>query len=201
MSRCPKTTKTYVSGLTRGLLCGLALMLAATAVRGEEAPLWTQTPVRIDRAKQSYERLPAVKVARDDRVWIFVSERIRMIDSGAFEFGGRQYRLTQIHPIQAKRLCKAVDGGRWPCGRLSVVFLGNLVRGKRLLCEVDATDKVVKLSNCAVGKRDIATEIVTQGFGKAIGPQTLLTTEMDAQSRAVKGMWRNSACIADFDHC
>lgn len=186
------------------LLVVLALLgPAAPQVQAQEndVPLWTTEPTRIDPSKQHYERLPARQVARDLRIWLVVPERITVLDSTSFRFGDGTYKIANLRPVAARRLCAAVEGGRWPCGRMASIFLGNLVRGKRLLCDIAQAGKTAVLSHCAVGQRDLASAIVSQGYAMATGDAALLEMQGTAQKLAAKGLWRNPKCTTAFDAC
>jgi endonuclease YncB( thermonuclease family) len=179
----------------------VVISLQANAAAGEDDPIWTEKPTRIDRSRQQYERLPAAKVERDSRTWLLVPQRIKVLDSTSFSVGQHIYQIANLQPVKSKRICKAVEGGRWPCGRIASIFLGNLVRGKRLLCDIEQKGRKLILSHCVVGTRDIAGAIVTNGYGAAEKDEALLALQADAQKAASKGLWRNPECIADFDGC
>lgn len=179
----------------------LVAIVTTTSVHGEDAPLWTEQPTRVDRAKQHYERLPAVKVARDSRLWLVVPSRIKVLDSASFAIGEQHYQIANIRPVKPKRLCQAIEGGRWPCGRMASIFLGNLVRNKRLLCNIDQAGKKLLLKNCVIGTRDIAAAVVTNGYGMAETDKALLGAQAEAQKARRKGLWRNPLCATDFDNC
>lgn len=185
-------------GLSLVLL--LSFLPVAQAQQGDDA-IWTTQPTRIDRNKQHFERLPAKVVPRDSRVWIVVPQRIKVLDSRSFSVGDVVYQIDHIRPVKNKRLCKAIEGGRWACGRMASIFLGNLVRGKRLLCDVAQDEKRMKLSHCLIGSRDVASAIVSQGYGMAMNDETLLSVQAAAQKTAAKGLWRNPQCAVDFDNC
>lgn len=187
---------------------GLAVILMlcastrpALSQQQDDAAIWTTQPTHIDRAKQTYERLPAKVVARDTRIWVVVPQRIKVLDSRSFSVGETIYELAHIRPVKTKRLCQAIEGGRWACGRMASIFLGNLVRGKRLLCDLAQNGKTLTLTHCVIGSRDVASAIVGQGYGKAEVDATLLAVQAEAQKLAAKGLWRNPACTADFDRC
>ncbi|MDB5555722.1 MAG: hypothetical protein JWL86_5706 [Rhizobium sp.] len=179
----------------------LLVSVSTVAGHGEDAPLWTEYPTRIDRSKQHYERLPAIKVAKDSRLWLVVPSRIRILDSASFAIGEQQYQIANIRPVKPGRLCQAVEGGRWACGRLASIFLGNIVRNKRLLCDISQAGKKLMLTNCTAGARDIAAAIVTSGYGMAEVDKALLAVQTDAQKARSKGLWRNPLCDTDFDNC
>jgi endonuclease YncB( thermonuclease family) len=182
----------------------VSLLLVAASVttgHGEDAPLWTEQPTRIDRSRQHYERLPAAKVAQDSRLWLMVPSRIKVLDSASFVIGEQQYQIAHIRPVKPKRLCQAIEGGRWPCGRMASIFLGNLVRSKRLLCDISQVGSKLMLSKCVIGTRDIAAAIVTNGYGMAEADKALLAVQTNAQKARAKGLWRNPLCDTDFDNC
>ena len=187
-----------------GILPILLLFSIAGPALGQQdsdAAIWTTQPTHIDRSKQTYERLPSKAVAHDTRSWIVVPERIKVLDSRSFSVGDTVYELAHIRPVKSNRLCQAVEGGRWACGRMASIFLGNLVRNKRLLCDVVQSGKKMALTHCVIGSRDVASAIIDQGYGKAEGDDALLSAQAEAQRLAAKGLWRNPACTADFDRC
>lgn len=184
-----------------GLSILLSCFIAVPAMGQQDDPIWTTRPTQIDKSKQTYERLPPRESARDSRIWIVVPERIKVLDSRSFSVGDTVYELSHIRPIKTTRLCKAVEGGRWPCGRMASIFLGNTVRGKRLLCDIVQSGKKISLSRCVVGTREIAPAIIEQGYGKAEGDAALLARQAEAQTQAAKGLWRHPDCIANFDSC
>jgi endonuclease YncB( thermonuclease family) len=179
------------------------LFLAMSFAQAEEGddPIWTTQPTRIDRTKQHYERLPAKVVPRDSRIWVVVPQRIKVLDSRSFAVGDIVYEIGNVRAVKNKRLCQAIEGGRWACGRMASIFLGNLVRGKRLLCNVAQGTKKMTLSHCVIGQRDVAAAIISQGYGMAEGDEALLSLQADAQKLAAKGLWRNPKCTTSFDNC
>jgi endonuclease YncB( thermonuclease family) len=185
-------------GLSIALLLSFQPVLQAQ--EGDD-PLWTTQPTRIDRHKQHFERLPAKVVPRDSRIWVVVPQRIKVLDSRSFSVGDLVYEIEHVRPVKNKRLCEAIEGGRWACGRMASIFLGNLVRGKRLLCDVAQKEKLMRLSRCVIGSRDVASAIISQGYGMAVNDAALLSAQAEAQKLAAKGLWRNPKCAADFDNC
>lgn len=185
------------------LLTVLMLATSLTPVLGQDddTPIWTTKPTHIDRANQHYERLPAQVAERDRRTWILVPQRIKVLDSISFSFGEGTYVVAGIRPVRPGRICQAVEGGRWPCGRMASIFLGNMVRGKRLLCELSQSGTRIMMRNCAIGTHDLASAIITQGYGKAEGDAVLGTIQAEAIKAAAQGLWRNPLCTTDFDHC
>jgi len=144
----------------------VAIVSCVAAAHAEDDVLWPQKPVRIDRSKQHYERLPALQESIDRRTWLVVPSRITINDSAAFTFDGTTYRIGNIHPISTKRMCTNPDGTKWTCGRMAAILLNNLVRGKRLLCNRTEAGKVTVLSDCQSGTKRVAAEIIERGLGR-----------------------------------
>ncbi|MBL0370546.1 hypothetical protein JJB09_00765 [Rhizobium sp. KVB221] len=186
--------------LRRQLICAVPAVALCALPAVADDTLWTQEPTRIDKSKQHFERLPPLTKPVDGRIWLQVSERIVVLDSVRFSMDDKVYRIGGIHPVKPRRICKQQDGSRWHCGRMAAINLGNLVRGNRLLCDVTADDKETILSNCLSKTRNIGTEIVARGYGRADGEGPLAEIQLDAQ-RNGSGLWRNPACKIDFDNC
>jgi endonuclease YncB( thermonuclease family) len=182
------------------VICLPSLVASRGSFAGDDDVLWPQNPIRIDRSKQHYERLPPAQQAIDTRIWVMVPDRIQVLDSARFSFGGRPYRIAGVRPVSLTRICRDVDVGRWSCGRMAGIFLGNLVRGKRLLCDVAAGAKETVLTRCQTATKDLAVEIVANGYGRADTDGLLTSTEELARSKRA-GLWRNPDCVLDFDHC
>lgn len=181
-------------------LIHLCLLFPATSSRADDDALWTRVPTRIDRSKQHFERLPAVTTAIDRRAWLVVPPRIMVLDSARFTADGKTYHIADIRPVNAKRLCKSIDGGRWGCGRMGSILLGNLVRDKRLLCDVAAGEKETVLNNCLSGKTNVAREILSRGFGWVDTSSPLIGFQLEGQAKAA-GLWRNPDCKLDVARC
>ncbi len=182
------------------LPCFVFVAFCAVLASAGDDVVWPQHPIRIDRSKQHYERLPALQQNIDRRIWLMVPDRVTIGDSAHFSFGGKSYRIAMVRPVGIKRICKDADAGRWLCGRQAAILLGNLVRGKRLLCDVIYGEKETTLSRCLSGKTDIAGEVVAEGFGQAESGSPLKEAEERARASRL-GVWRNPDCIDDFDHC
>jgi endonuclease YncB( thermonuclease family) len=184
----------------RMVLCALLAMIDPTTMRAEDAAVWTQKPVHIDRAKQHFERLPPLPQQIDDRTWLVVPFRIQIIDSVRFAIGDKTYRIGHVRPVARARMCRDREAGRWSCGRMGAILLGNLVSGKRLLCHAATIGTETVLNQCQSTTRDIASQIVASGFGAAEDDAALKGAEQSARAGRL-GVWRNPDCNGDFDRC
>lgn len=116
--------------------------------------LWTAKPVRIDRSRQNYERLPA---PIDPWPLKFRGDRsVRIIDSATFERQGQRYRLAGAPVVARAEVCKDDQGRRTACGLKAFKALDNALRGKFVECRVDAGDEAVSTTRCRVNGQDLA---------------------------------------------
>ncbi len=175
-------------------------MLAQASNVGPQDNVWVSDPVRIDRSKQTYQRLPSRIVIEQRQTGLDVPIRISVIDSGSFSFDATTYRVKGIIPIGLKRVCHGAEGHRWTCGRMAALFLGNMVRGKRLNCDVAPKIKTTVTIDCIAGTKNIAREIVAKGFGRSNGDKELKILERKA-IKDKAGIWENPACVSMFETC
>ena len=182
------------------LTVGPVILAQSAGASADDDVLWPQKPTRIDRSKQDYERLPPIRAAIDKRTWVTVPVRISIIDGARFSFDGKVYKIGLVEGISVKRMCKNADGSRFTCGRMASVLLNNLVRGKRLLCDVVAGNKETVLNRCASGNKDVAAEIIAHGLGRA-GADDALSSGEELARKKKAGLWANPACALDFATC
>lgn len=178
----------------------LSSLIHNSALRAEEQVPWTEKPVHIDRSKQTFERLPPREMQTDPRQWLVVPARIEVIDGVSFAFSNKTYRLAGLKSIDRKHMCKMIEGGRWACGRMAAIFLGNLVRGKRLLCEINEGPEIVMLDNCQVPGKVISEAVLKAGYAWSSTDDGGSPAEAFAKANGV-GLWRNPACMDRPDAC
>jgi endonuclease YncB( thermonuclease family) len=182
----------------------VALLLSSLihdfTLHAEELVPWTEKPVHVDRSKQNFERLPPLQPPSDPRQWIVVPARIDVIDGVTFAFSNKTYRLAGLKSVERKRMCKMAEGGRWACGRMAAIFLGNLVRGKRLLCEITERPDAVVLANCQVPGKVISEAVLKAGYAWSLADNGGSPAEAFAKDNGV-GFWRNPACKDRPDAC
>lgn len=105
-------------------------------------------------------------------------------------------RRIQLHHIQAVPLsttCPSKTGDTWPCGIRARTALRAFIGQKRVTCADIKTEQQDKLiATCSVGKHDLATWLVKNGWAKA-GADAPKTLKMIAQKarRSEQGIWRS----------
>lgn len=83
---------------------------------------------------------------------------------------------------------------------MASIFLGNMVRGKRLNCDAASKPGKTVIIDCIAGTRNIAREIVAKGFGRSTGDGELKILELKAIKEKA-GIWDNPACMSTFETC
>ena len=119
------------------------------------------------------------------------------IDGDSLKLDGTEVRLRGIDAPEAKQTCKERDGTEWPCGVDATLTLKRLVRGVRVTCRGDETDRYGRmLASCTAGNIELNAEMVRLGFAVARDQNGLpyLLQQVEAK-RAGRGIWRGS-----FDH-
>lgn len=140
MTRSRHATTAPRLPIRRAALC-LALSLAATPAFSQEPspepretpPIWTNEPVRVDRSKETRERIepsggppptPGIVVEGDGR----------LRDGTVIVAGGRRLRLFGLRAVDADRICADAEGHRWACGIRARAHLAAAVAGRTLVC-------------------------------------------------------------------
>ncbi|MCO6187239.1 thermonuclease family protein [Rhizobium sp. L1K21] len=176
-------------------------------VGAQESP-WTTKPVRIDRSKQNYERLPppdstAEKREAEERLFVKrLPQQITMEDSATFRAGGKSYILAGIKPVPADRICASDTGSRWPCGRAATLFAGRLLSRQLLRCALAVQEgEGIRLSDCEIGQKNVQAEIVANGHAFASPASKDLNAAMEKARQTRKGVWRDKACFKQGGNC
>lgn len=178
----------------------LHLTLAGSAF-ADDAPIWTDRPVRIDRSKQDYERLPTLTLGLEGGTNVSFPVRLDMHDSGSFSANGVEYVLRDIKPIADDRICKTQAGARWPCGRQASVFVSNLFRARTVICKVEQLSDKVALSGCRTTRKRIPYEIISRGMAFPATDNSELAAALLQAKAQRAGIWRDAACATALHSC
>lgn len=120
-----------------------------------------------------------------------------VVDGDGLDIGGRKIRLFGIDAPEVGQYCErpANDsrGGpaatkRWRCGQYATVALDRIAGGRRVRCEVEATDSygravaICRLRDGTDPANDPATDPgIDQGIGRGIGPGIDLGIDLGAE--------------------
>ena len=184
----------------RGLAGARARLMVAIACLGsasgpalaEDAPLWTDEPVRIDRSAQDYERIAPKRVAPDLR--LKVSARVTVFDSGSFAEDGEIYILTGAVPVDARRLCRGEGDGISVCGQQARIALKRLISNRTLQCDERFRAGHAHFVRCQLNGKDLAATLVAGGDAWAASPD--LADHQKQAMRERRGIWTDTECRA-----
>ena len=187
--------------MVSGFVTALGMPAQAT-----DEPIWTTKPVRIDRSKQDYERIPSRNPeklkAEQERFLLRLPQQISMKDSGTFLARGKKYVLADIRPLSLDKVCTSEIGSHWRCGRSAATFSGKLLRGQLLQCaKASREGNMTHLTECKAGSRNIEEEIIRNGQGFAVEPDSPLQQSMTEAREARTGVWRDQTCFETKGDC
>lgn len=156
----------------RTSLVAMALLVAAAGggtlpSRAAEDLLWPSRVHRIDPLTQSYERLPdreRATTALDNPGSFRLTGFFCIHDSVSFTYKAKRYRLADVRPIPNDQICTRGDGSRWACGLEARTALQKLIGSKAARCRPVAEGEALTTVSCAVAGKDIAAQLVAQGF-------------------------------------
>jgi endonuclease YncB( thermonuclease family) len=114
----------------------------------------------------------------------------RAIDGDSFEIGRTEIRLHGIDAPEYRQTCKDSQA-TMPCGRLARDALSKLIRGGKVVCTLIDRDRYGRqVSLCKQGPRDIAEEMVRQGWALAYRKHSRAYVSAEREAKEGKrGMW------------
>ena len=121
--------------------------------------LWTQAPVKVDPARQGFERLKAAPPPSASDLFplkLVLGRGLRIIDNATFLNGDVTYRVANIPIIDRRRICMDAVGKRYACGLKALKALDNAIRGKRLACRKERISAGVTVVDCMVRDRSLS---------------------------------------------
>ena len=159
---------------------------------GSDTPVWTDQPMRIDRTRQSYERVPGFK---DDHFLKFrVSPAVKVHDGASFSIGGQIYIVAKAIGMRPdKSLCRNDRGAVFACGGQSRAYLRKLITGRYLECKSQTLAQSTRLVDCRLGRDDLAERLVLSGFAHAAPGSGLSGAEQRAVTLKA-GIWADPTC-------
>jgi endonuclease YncB( thermonuclease family) len=181
----------------------LLAMLSATVLlppahAGSSDTIWSSGPVRVDKAQQSLERLPAKPTSNDaeprpDRYPLRLKRTLpfRVTDSVSFVHDGRKYRLVDLEAVPVGKICRKDGGQRWACGLKSRLALSGLLRGKQIVCAPSGEKDGAMLVECARSSKDIGSLLAEAGYALTAGAH--YQAEQETAQREKAGVWSDSA--------
>jgi endonuclease YncB( thermonuclease family) len=117
---------------------------------------------------------------------------VLIVDGDTLDVGGVRYRINGIDAPEAGQSCTTERGKSWACGDAATNTLYDLTLGKKVSCEVLATDSYGrKVARCVTGQTDLARAMVERGMAWAfLKFSDEYETAQDAAKTAKIGIWR-----------
>lgn len=163
---------------------------AAAELHGSQQPIWTDKPLRIDREKQTYERV--VVRHEEPPLSLRPTNRVKTFDGASFREGGPLYVLTDAVAVDPRQLCRGQEDRLAACGQQARLFLKRLIAGRKLGCREDFRDGAVRFVTCTLDGADLAGTLVARGAAWAATPR-LAAVQQDAMRRKA-GIWFDIDC-------
>jgi endonuclease YncB( thermonuclease family) len=184
-----------------GYLAPLVLCAVVATASAEEAspppaadappPIWVPVPTRIDRDKETRERLAPAPTA--DVVPRVLVRNARGDGPATLRIDGRRHRLFGLSEIDPGRICTTAEGRRWACGLRARAVLSALVAGRALLCHTietaEGSDPVI---DCRVQGGSLSERMVADGWAElddAGAADPILAAARAAAGRDGLGLW------------
>lgn len=161
------------------------------ALSGADVPIWTDRPVKVDRAKQTYERIPGFSDLYTTK--FRVPKNVRVHDAASFTVDDRFYIVANVIPIDPRKLCHKDDGAIFACGMQSRASLKKLINGRYLECSATSVALKINLLDCRIGLDSVAETIVSSGFGRSAVTGHLLDLQTLAMDSS-RGIWADPRC-------
>ena len=97
-----------------------------------------------------------------------LSNQSQVIDGNSIKDSNIHIILYGIDALELHQECKDSHGKNWQCGRMAKQRLQNLLRDKKVRCDVKSIDLYKrKLATCYIGKKDINQCMVKDGYALA----------------------------------
>lgn len=156
-------------------------------------PVWTLKPTRIDRSKQTYERIaPDVPIAAP--LLLAVTPPIDLKPDASFRAGDRQVQLAGLILPERQHLCDTDSGSRWACGIRAHARLAALLTQAPLQCtQLNPAGSTIPALQCASSGTDIATKLLSEGWAEPSADATADLKRAASDARAMRrGLWSGS---------
>lgn len=155
-------------------------------------PVWTDKPLRIDRKRQTFER---IEVERKVLPLILrPTVHVKVYDGASFEHNGRFYVLTDAVAVHPKQLCRGDDQRLILCGQQARIYFRRLIANHTLTCLEDFRLGATSFVTCAVSEVDLARTLVSKGAAWA-ATSRLANEQQNALSQKA-GIWLDPECRA-----
>ena len=128
--------------------------------------IWTRTPVRVDRDKDTRERLPPRGGPTSGELRLVVDPFPQLDAESTFTAQGRRWRIAHVALPARSLFCPYDHGRRWPCGVRAWAFVSGLLAGARLNCDPPSqSEEAIPVIDCRLDDGSVAERIIRAGWG------------------------------------
>ncbi|MEJ1157061.1 hypothetical protein [Prosthecomicrobium sp. N25] len=141
------------------------------------------------------ERLPAREVPKPPAQppKVRVLRPVMAETPGIIRAGEIRIRLPDIEPLGVDAQCRGRDGREWPCGAQALAALRAFAGGRGVQCFLPADAQEGNFAiPCRLGKTDVATWLVRQGWAKPAADRRDLAEAEAAARKEKRGMWQET---------
>lgn len=124
-----------------------------------------------------------------------IKGRAKAIDGGHLRIAKQKLRLDNIEALLPAQMCKTKRRRSWRCGQRAKSQLHRIIRRHRLTCTVTRKDDDgIKRGRCTAAGRDVAGELVRQGYAFAnLGLFASFRKQEDEAREKNLGIWKGTA--------
>lgn len=185
----------------RHLLLAFVLLAPDLAARAEEPrsapPIWTTVPTRVDRSRETRERIEPTETARALPRFA-VPGTARVVDAASITVDGAPHRLVGLRAVDQDRLCTDAEGRRWACGLRARGALAALVAGRTLLCRRPEPQPASGEAtiDCLRADRSLSEIMIEEGWAELASDgaaDPALAAALERAKRDGRGIWSRSA--------
>ena len=123
---------------------------------------------------------------------IAAGSELRVIDGDTVQLSSVTYRLHGIDAPEAGQKCIEKDGGQWPCGKVAIKRMQELVSVGNVVCDARGTDGYGRtIAVCRTESIDLGATMISEGLAWAFRKYSLdYVGEETRAHREGLGVWR-----------
>ena len=119
--------------------------------------------------------------------------KARIIDGDSLFIGKNEIRLFAIDAPEYSQKCQDKNNLEYNCGDIAKKFLRNLVKGKKLKCNIIKKDYYNRLlATCYIKKNNlnINKKLISEGQATIFSNESLYFTTQEEAKNAKRGIWQ-----------
>ncbi len=119
---------------------------------------------------------------------------IAVVDGDTLRVHDTVLRLQGVAAPPRGRMCQRDDGTSFDCGAAAAAALADLVRNRRVVCQLAGRDDTgYPQAQCIAGETDINRQLVANGWAHARTDAPTFGPEETRAHSELRGLWRGGA--------